>query len=444
MKRIVFCLLAFACFFGPAWLLVQAADNQRVPQDIWSAPEPIGSMKAIEFERGPGGLVHVIGEGGCCPVPLYYSQRDTAGNWLPQETIDQMDSNRTWEADLAVTSDGVVHVIWADKAGGANHLVYYSQRGPGGGWTTPVPISEAANDAWGLNLLANSEDEVIASWVSFVVAGFHVRQRSADGTWQPAERVDPTTGGPAQPEMVLDAAQNVHFFWFNATQGASPDRGVFHRLLAANGTWNEAKRVSDEFTAPFSYIAGRFHVLVEGTSLYLTWGIEEGATQPLFFAEYIGGQWSSQEQINKTDGTWFPTFLGGNGGNLFFIGGEDDSGGRTLWTRPAGGDWQMGEPLSLGFLPFMAGTVDGFNRLHLVWDNTGSNLQYRSRTLNGVWSEIENLAGDGNSSSLLFLKRQGFQMELVWSNGSDSFYSQAMIPLPNLPYKQYLPAVTRE
>jgi hypothetical protein len=161
-------------------------------------------------------------------------------------------------------------------------------------------------------------------------------------------------------------------------------------VLAADGTWNEAGRVSDEFPPEYS-IVSRARVLVEGANLYLAWAVYEGEMRDLFFAEYIDGQWSSQEQLNETDGDWFAIFLAGSGGNLNLMVGNDDGGERLLWTRPVGGNWLAGEPLSLGGSPFMTGTMDEFNRVHFVWDNAESNLQYRSRTLDGAWSDISPL-----------------------------------------------------
>jgi hypothetical protein len=444
-KRLPITLLLFLLLFNS--ITSAAAGTTGSDPDngaFWSEPVVAAPIQLIDLERGADGILHLVGFTNCCPAQVQYARRDLAGVWRNVEIVDSnIDSGQKWEGDLAVAGDGTAHVIWLDKEGGANYKVNYAKRSPAGTWTAPVPLSDPAHNATGLSLLANHSSQLYASWVSYGTAGFYTRYQ-AGGNWGAVERVDNNTGGPSRSVMLLDAQQNIHYFWYNYA-AAIENTGVFYRKLTTGNTWNPVVPVSGPpAAAPGS--AATLFATYEGSNLYATWSFQEGSYQNIYFADFVGGSWNSPIQLNTDIASWYPQFIGVVGNNVTIISGDNTSHTHTFRFRPSGGAW-ISEPLPfVGINARVLGHVSTGNiTFHLVWDHwdfPGGNIEYRSRQNSGPWSAIENISGYIVGYGQEVIKQQGIHLDMVWQNiAGETMYSHALIVTTNLPPQLYTPAV---
>ncbi len=435
-KRINIAFLLFLLIFSS--IAISAASTDYISSsnnNFWSPPEIVGPLNLLDFERGPDGTIHLIGTKDCCSFQLHYTQRDLAGNWSTPEIVDNdIDTFRSsWEADLAIGTDGIVHVIWLDNPDG-QHDVQYSQRDLVGNWTSPITISETDHDDAGISLFLDSTDQLHASWFSYGPPGLFTRYQ-VGGNWGDIQRVDGNQI-PEDPIVLMDSQQNIHFFWFNTD---SQNRSVYYRKQFANNSFGLVTPISDPPTsAPFLH--ERLFASLDNQDLVVTWSYQEGVDKNIYFTEFTDGSWSSPAKLNTTNARFFPVFIGSTSNNIYLISGEEDTDVYTLHFRPSGGTWTSEPMVFLDSIDDdkIVAHVSPDNTLHLLWGNP---IQYRTRQNLDNWSAIEPINSEFGLEKEL-IKQQGSSLYLAWRDRIQytSSFSFGILDTAG-PFKGYIPAV---
>ena len=441
-KRQLIIIIVFLGLFSSLTLTAANAKSSKLLNGgFWSTPVEAAQIRFTDLERGPDGIIHLLGFDDCCPGQILYTQRDLGGNWISPETVDNdVDSFHTWQGDLAVGSDGTAHAIWTDQEGGSNHKVKYAQRPSGGSWTSPITISDPAHDVNDLALLINSSNQLYASWISYGTPGFYTRHQ-VGGIWGAIQRVD-MNQPPLNPIMLMDSQQNVHYFWLSGSQ--SDEYKVYYRRQTADNNWGSVTPISNSHTQNTDTPSPLFATL-EGQNIHATWAFERNFIHEMYYAEYSGGSWSSPQQLNSGTDSQHARFLGAASGNVYIISYSVDDQSFSYYFRPSGGSW-TDEPINfMGTMPRILALVSTDNTFHLVWDTSSDSIQYRFRQNLAPWSAIEPVGshiGFGGVNNTI--KQKGQYIDMGWeNNGLDSSYAYAQIQLTNLPPQSYIPAVLK-
>ena len=218
--------------------------NQRVNDDQGASPQrspaiavdALGNAYAVwQDER--------VGNG-----EIYFSWRDTLGNWSPNVRV----SYSTYAAaqpDIAVDSAGNAHVIYRDISSGN---AFAANRPAGGSWgaryqVNDVPGSVADNPG----IAVDGAGHLYAVWVDrrhqpLDYADIYYSSRGTGGVWAVNERVndDPLSGGQFQPRIAVDQAGNAFAVWTDLRTDTQGD--IYGAYRPAGGNWGNNLWISGE------------------------------------------------------------------------------------------------------------------------------------------------------------------------------------------------------
>jgi hypothetical protein len=194
----------------------QAYYARRGSDGIWSSPISISFAGSLMVDAS--GTVHLTGScalGGFSAV-LCYIQRTADGAWSDPQEI----SHSGGFSQLAVDASGAVHVIWrAIPPGSPSDMtdIYYARRTANGSWSSPYNISNNA-DLSDFHQLAVSEDGVVhVVWLNGGLYGddLYYARREGDGTW--SSHAIYTADLSFNPQLALDGRQVLHVVWGNGS-----------------------------------------------------------------------------------------------------------------------------------------------------------------------------------------------------------------------------------
>jgi hypothetical protein len=431
-------LVALLALFG--WNSGRASEQGN----IWSPPEVVlddlsQTANLLRFQRSTDGRVHILAylDNTFGVYTLVYTWRHEDGNWNEAEPIAEFYTpTSNSNPAMAVSDDGSVHVVWWDtELDMSEEALYYAQRSPGGGWSSPLELEPGLLVAFQLSITA-VEGHIFVRWTSY--NGIFLISRNPQGEWSQKEQVDSSQEGASSTVHVQDLAGNFHFLWENDNQDDESQRAVYHRILSAAGVWGPIVRVSPEISDPTHYI-GHVTADIDGNQVYVAWeqGDYEDIYNPMpvvYTAEWSGSSWSTATPLT-TPGDWFVLTAAVTNGFASLIAVNSEPSPTThLWTRPAGGVWTEET------VDFASGSVRLANeagRLHFVWYSGGSPpMQYRWRDQAGNYSTIETI-DSLNIQTAIFQSNQA-HLDLAWQKDGNIYYSHAE---PLGPFDHYLPAV---
>ncbi len=213
-------------------------------------------------------------------VNLYHSSApaNLAGSaraWSTPEVIATDSARSGYESDVAVDSQGNVHIVYA--AGGSGAGVFHTMTASAGGaWTTPVRISDylRSNEVAfaHVRLAADGAGRLHAAWSTSNLNGYgqavyYARSDELGSAWEPAV-------------LLADALTNTGFVGFPNLLAVGRDdliliyvgeqaRGRIERTSTDGGkTWSEGRPILDSMTGvngfmiPLQDGAGSLHLIV--------------------------------------------------------------------------------------------------------------------------------------------------------------------------------------
>ena len=138
----------------------------------WSATEVV-STESSDYSYAPNlevdsnGDVHITwDELTDYTTDVCYKKKPSGGSWTPVEFISLYEAS--FISDLAVETDGTVHVVWdeMDLDGDFWFTIFYKNKPSGGSWTDAEVVStESEEDAIYPNVAVESDGTVHVVWV---------------------------------------------------------------------------------------------------------------------------------------------------------------------------------------------------------------------------------------------------------------------------------------
>lgn len=190
---------------------------------IFASPQ-LGSMDP-RIAIGPSGVLHVVWrESGLAGDEIRY-MTGTVGPggvaWSPSVTASNIVS-LTWQPDVAITSNGDVHIVWTEKLGNDRYLAYTRFRALGGRTPPqrlggPFPVNQ--NNPYHLATVVDAMGtRVCAAW-NAVPEGesaedvFLICSKNGGDTWSPPENLSRTRAMSIRPSIAVAPDGSVHVVW---------------------------------------------------------------------------------------------------------------------------------------------------------------------------------------------------------------------------------------
>ena len=293
---------------------------------------------------------------------VYYARRAANGSWSAPHNVSNV-SGYSSEPQLAVGSDGTVHVIWSGDTG-SNTGLFYAQRTPSGGWSTPQFVTTGESP----QLAVDNRGIVHLLWRDY---GIQYAQRTLDGLWTVPQTL---VANGYQPQLAVAADGNAYAFWIQDLDPTSYAPFYAHR---SGTTWSHPQQVAG--LSLFSPVLSQPRLDGSGTPHLLIYGLESYANAPVYYAKLgTGGSWEKTkiatyhnspvveaDLVVEINGAVHAAWIGGDSEPSLFY---DHKASTGSWSEPqrlvSGIDPREGYEG-----PFLQVAVDSTGLPHLAWSD---------------------------------------------------------------------------
>jgi hypothetical protein len=331
----------------------------------------------------------------------------SAAGWLSQVNASPVNPNSSKYGgsiqDVGVDAQDNATAVWVDLAEheGEPEILEAATRAAGGGWSTPVQLSQAGEQPLSPKVVVNPDGDAAVIWFGYGNGSKEVvyaATRPAGGAWSQAVALSDVDGYSAEPDIAIDPQGNATAVW---TTGPQHQYGFVQIAThPAGGTWSQPAALSDESAA-----AAMPHIAadLEG-NLTAIWdlGGEEGIIQSK--TRPAGGEWSSVAvDVSGDDGlSSYPQIATDAQGDVVAVWQQKDIHAASGFhyyiqtARLASGSWSAPLTISredgLAMTPELAVDPDGNVTVVWVWGplatGTANGLQARSGSSEGSWDPI--------------------------------------------------------
>jgi len=360
------------------------------PASVWTMGEPVSDPQAADDARAPtlavspDGVVHVVWEEG----PFLYHRYRDHGVWSQPAFV------ATGEAPaLTAGPDGVVHLVWSNEFGG-NYEIYYSTWGEAG-WSLPRNVSH-------------------------------------------------TSGVSLAPEVAVGDDGVRHVVWTDNTPGYPV---VYHASSSDGLIWSTFPIPSGSGLAPV--VAIGFQEMITQV-VHVAWQDEDEVTgrYEVFHSQWDGVDWSLPENVSDSPShdSRLPDLTTGPDDKAHLVWEEGGDAAEVYYSGGRQGAWSLQEDVSESevdsLLPSLA--VDEKGNRHVAWDEVSEVLSRAWR--GGSWGGREMVAENpaGISDPALWVG-PGAVLHITWAEASESgrwqvYYSFRRLPADNF---LYLPLIKK-
>jgi hypothetical protein len=386
----------------------------------------------------------VVAGGGLVAAGLPAAAASAAPAWLAPVNLSEAGQSAL-EPQVAVDAQGGVVAVWK-----RNSIIQASSRPAGGGWQTPVDLSEGVEpntvEPYEPDVAMDGAGDAVAVW-SFPVPGTgHVEfitqaaVRPA-GAWQRAE--DISAAGESNPQVAIDPRGDAIAVW-TLYDGTSHNQIIQAASRPADGAWQPPVTLSEigqNAYSPQVAVDPHGDAMVIWQSYNGTNYVAQAAYRP------VGGSWQAAVDLSEAGrSAASPKVIFDPEGDavaiweLVFNCTGCSRNGEIIQAayRPVGGSWQAAVDLSeAGLIAEEAHVaLDAQGNAVAVWErerptNKSSRvIQAAYRPVGGSWQAAVDLSGEGESAGepRVALDPQGDAI-VVWDslNGSEEYSVQTAL-----------------
>ncbi len=257
-----------------------------------SISQSLGSSTPLQFVADMNGIVHIVwGRYQDGNFEIYYSQRNSNGNWSSPHSVAGVYHDGFLWPEMVVDKHSIVHVIWRQNTLGHDE-VFHAWRNSSGVWSSPQNISNTPNSALSCQMVVDEDDVLHVIWIDEVSGNTtpYYIQRSAAGVWSAPELVPGSM--PDAWRMAVDKNGTVHAVWLT-------NDGLNYVQRNSSGTWSSPQLSLWSTSYPNSLKM----VVDENSNVSIVWG--EGDN--IYYAERRAGDaLSTPVEISGSTAGWWP------------------------------------------------------------------------------------------------------------------------------------------
>lgn len=259
IKRISFLSILLCIFFVALTQVVGANPVTIIADADWMPPGTLVSGFAQGdspiLARAPNGEMMIVYNQWLNSDPEtgtpedgtngYYSISNNNGQtWSTPAVISTTAGVRHF-VQATYDSQNKAHAVWVQTPGTSNYRVMYANKPSGGGWTTPVMLSNSTlpTPIRQAKIIESQPNVIDIIWDEPVSFGtdtslWHIRSTNGGTTWGSKTRVIPSSIEPEKTAAIeVDRFGNLHIAWEQQTISGGFDV-YYSRLPAGSSTWN--------------------------------------------------------------------------------------------------------------------------------------------------------------------------------------------------------------
>jgi hypothetical protein len=338
--------------------------------------------------------------------------------------------NPTSDAQIAVDSSDIVHVVYVDGPPGDSEIYY--KRSTDGGTTWAGTTRLTWNTSYSVNpsMAIDSVDTIHIVWSDLSLATHNelCHKKSTDGgtTWSSTKRLTWSAGISRYPEIVIDTNDHIHLVW---EESVSWNFEMFYKKSTNGGnTWIGTKRLS--WTPDLS----RDPVIAvdSNDNIHVLWWEDTSLKDNLFYRKSTdgGANWVPTKKLTWNDHSSRPFVAIDHSDHIHVVWENYISNREIFHSKSADGGNTWGEAKRLTWNSGISESplliVDSSNRLHLIWsDLTPGNyeLYHRKSTDGGtIWAGTKRILWtSGNSEYPTAAVDSGDDIHVVWTEISSTY-----------------------
>lgn len=252
-----------------------------------------------------------------------------------------------------------------------------------------------------------------AVWVDSTtdnVAKIYYSQKAPTGSWSiPAPIFVQTLLSSSEPNLVIGSDGLPHVIWLISTPQNNGQ--IVHSTRAADGTWSIVVALTDEFAlAAGGKAKPRFAVGPDNT-LHVTYNTANGG---YYLNGVIGGTWSTPTLLTQDQ---YPQDIQiGADGTLHLVSGTVAS-GLQYSSRSVAGVWSDLEVVSPMPVTDAHLELDSLDNSHVAWLNADGQIYFTVRSSDGQWSEPALVSLDSPVVDMDF-DMSNDQAHVIWLDGT--------------------------
>jgi RHS repeat-associated protein/uncharacterized repeat protein (TIGR01451 family) len=227
-----------------------------VPSKVYSSSSSLSEAPAIAVDGS--GTVHVVWSEGVGSYPeIYYAYREAGSQtWQGPTNVSQAPDHWSQLPNLAVTSDGAIHIVWdqnAPVAGHPHHIYHRSVKD--GVWSGTTDLSAGVLGwSWRPDIAPGPNGELHVVWTTSpsyspdYTEGEVYYRRWNGSSWDAIEPLSNGTNESLDPTVAVDEVGTIHVAWHYsyATSPSSLKGEILYRSKpVGHSIWSAAKQVSD-------------------------------------------------------------------------------------------------------------------------------------------------------------------------------------------------------
>ena len=232
---------------------------------------------------------------------VYSLTQNTDGNLTNYHSINRI--------RMAIDSNNHPHLVWLDTvSGGITDLnqneIYYSYYN-GSSWSAPLNISNNGTASELPRIVIDSKDNVHIIWTDgllwhadYTYSGqqnLYYRKKDSNGNWSAIRQL--THSYANWPDIAVDRSDNLHIIFTGL------ERELYY--FKWNGVeWSNPALIIEPVVNNFS---PDISCEPNGSGLHLVW-YNNSNGQKILYSHYDGNSWSSPEEINDSDLTYYANY----------------------------------------------------------------------------------------------------------------------------------------
>ena len=294
-------------------------------------------------------------------------------------------------------------------------------------WEAPTNVSNTAGSSYSPRLAVTSQGVLHMVWTDWVDTGMHLpyivyANRPAGGSWSSLAKLPGEPQG-STPVAVIDSSGNLHVVWYGGG-----GHSIVYRRRSSAGSWSTQETVATDST--YDLYSPDVAVAPNGT-IHVVWRrrLAYNNSDIYYNNKPSGGGWSTPTLVyDGGDTTGDAVIAADNLGALFlFI--YNSSGGSYFTKRATDGTWSTPQASEELILSVDQLNTDFQGRLHLVWPgdfdymNNTYSLFYASKEPGEEYFSMPVTVTEGCGSTMAVTGDSAGRAHVTWETGGKLWYA---------------------
>jgi hypothetical protein len=337
--------------------------------------------------------------------------------WDTTEVVTHTMDDDSSQTEIAIGSDGTVHVVWVDETdynnAGTDRDIFYSFRTASGVWQPPILVSEGSTDmSYNPCIALDGDNYVFVAWedwtADFKNSGpdkdIFYRNKRSNG-WNDIELVSPSAPlgrNSVTPAIAVCSSDKPHIVW----REVSPTYNRVYYSKRIGGAWTQPENVC--YITPYhSKQGGTPDIAVKNSAyVHVVWSSCSHLDCDILYRLRLSGSWEDIELVSENSDGWaadtvialedrYTPHIAWEDSSLYYDGSSD----RDIIYRNKNRNnvWSSEELLTTetgGIAPDIA--CSGQGQVHVVWRDikflNTDDIYYKR--YDGFWGDIQVISSD--------------------------------------------------